>query len=71
MRPRSPDWLSRKQAADLLGIDTSTLHRWRTAGLLAEVRTAVFGKYTYFARADVLALKERLEAGPDAGPDDK
>ena len=65
MRPRSADWLSVAQAAALLGVDPSTLHRWRTHGQLEGVRLLKSGAYTYYARADVLALKERLEAGPD------
>lgn len=57
--------MTKAQAAALLGVDPSTLHRWRTHDQLEGVRLLKSGAYTYYARADVLALKERLEAGPD------
>lgn len=66
MRPREP-WISRKTAAAILEIDETTLHRWRVAGLLAGVRTWQSGKYTYFHRADIERLRDRLAAGP--GPE--
>lgn len=64
MRPREP-WISRKVAAALLGVDTATLHRWRVEGQIADVRTWKAGEYVYYHRADVEALKRRLETGPD------
>ena len=65
MRPRNPGWLSVAAAADLLGRDASTLWRWKKEGLLDQVRTEQFGKYTYYWRPDIEALKARLDAGPD------
>ena len=68
MRPREP-WISRKTAADLLGIDETTLHRWVKAGHLADVRTWQSGKYRYYHRSDIESFRERLAAGPDPEAD--
>ena len=68
MRPRTNEWLSVAQAAAALGVASSTVHRWRVNGQLADVRTVKRGAYTYYARADIERLKSALEAGPDADP---
>ena len=66
MRPRSSDWLSVAQAAEVLGVDRTTLHRWRVAGQLeGEIRTRTFGKQVYYWRPDIDRFKLRHEAGPD------
>lgn len=68
MRPREP-WINRKTAAELLGIDETTLHRWVKAGHLADVRTWQSGAYRYYHRTDIEALARRLEAGPTSDTD--
>ena len=65
MRPRNANWLKVADAAELLGVDSSTLWRWKRNGQLDEVRTEKFGAFTYYWRPDIGALRERLEAGPD------
>lgn len=65
MRPRSVDWLSVSQAAKIIGVDRTTLFKWRKAGQLEGVRTQKAGAYVYYWRPDVEAFRDRLAAGPD------
>jgi excisionase family DNA binding protein len=46
-----PEWMQPRQAAEALGIEVSTLARWRKAGKITATRTHT-GRYEY-ARAEV------------------
>lgn len=53
-RPR-PGWLTFTQAADRLGVDRSTLWRWRKAGRLEAVRFVEAGREVYVNESDLEA----------------
>lgn len=65
MRPRNANWIPVSDAADLLGVTRTTVHKWRVAGHLDTVRTQKFGAQTYYWRPDVETFRDRLAAGPD------
>lgn len=58
-----PDLLSTSEAAELLAVSVSTLHRWRETGRITEVRklSKATGSYL-FNRVDVVALSDALKA---------
>lgn len=64
MRPRG-DWLGRKEAAILLGIDDTTLHKYKAAGKLEGVVTKKFGAFTYYWRPSLLEFIAERDAAPD------
>lgn len=56
------DWLSFGEAAALLGVHKSTLHRWVMRGKIAPL-AGMGGKQRWFSRQDILQLRENLSQG--------
>ena len=64
MRPRGTTWLSRKDAAERLGVQPNTLHYWRIQDKLEGVRVWQTGAYFYYHAEDIEKLARLLEQGP-------
>ena len=60
------DYLSSREAAQLLGVGTTSIKRWAEEGGLRCIKTA--GGHRRFLRADVLAFRSPASTGPDAAP---
>jgi len=64
MRKNSPPnlqaYLTIRQAADLIGVSTSTLRAWDRAGKLAAARNPM-NRYRLYRREDIEALLARIE----------
>lgn len=58
------DEIAAREAAEVLGVDISTVYRYTQLGLLKE-RRAPYGRRArhWYQRSDVEALKERLDRG--------
>lgn len=54
------DWLSTKQAMDLLGVGPTTVKRWTDEGMLPAIRTT--GGHRRFKRSDLLRFREQVLA---------
>src|SRR5215203_3190708 len=66
-QPLAPVVVSRRRAAEMLGVDVSTLRRWEASGLLRPVRLNKRSPNAHvcYRLADVLALVEGEEpSGP-------
>jgi excisionase family DNA binding protein len=61
----SPDILSIKEAAELLGVSEVTLRRWDKRGKFSPHRHPVNG-YRCYRRDAVLRLRKRIESGKAA-----
>jgi excisionase family DNA binding protein len=59
---RRADWLPFGEAAALLGVHKSTLHRWVMRGKIAPL-AGMGGKQRWFSRQDILRLRENLSQG--------
>lgn len=54
---KDPRWLTRAEAAQLIGVDVVTVWRWsKPGGRLADVRTYTPGKQTMYWRDDIVAF---------------
>ncbi len=58
-------WLTARQAADLVGMSTATLRRWADAGMVETFTTP--GGHRRFSRPSVLALLPHEHARPSLG----
>lgn len=56
MPNRDPRWLRASEAADLVGVDKSTLWRWLRAGRLSDVKTYRPGSETFYWKPDLEAF---------------
>jgi len=62
----SLDYLSTREAAELLGVGTTSVKRWSDEGALNCIKTA--GGHRRFLRADVLAFRSLRTTGDDEPP---
>ena len=51
--------LTRKEAADLLGVSVQTIHLWRKTGRLVAVQ---YGQRYYYRESDCKAIQESVKA---------
>lgn len=65
MPNRDPRWLRASEAADLVGVDKSTIWRWQRAGRLSDVKTYRPGTETLYWRPDLEAFVR--QRGGDVG----
>ena len=57
--PRDPNWITVKDVAAILQLDTVTVWRMQRAGKLSSVKTFKPSATLYYWRPDVLAYAER------------
>jgi len=55
-----PNYLTIRQAADLIGVSTSTLRAWDRAGKLKTARNPM-NRYRLYRRQDIEALLARIQ----------
>ena len=69
-RVGNPEHMSRREAAEALGLRPQTLSAWRSRGQYQDLLPAhAHGQYTWYARTDVEAFHERLAARDSRGED--
>ena len=56
------DYLTIKQASELLGVHKDTLRRWEAKGKLKSIRNPI-NRYRLYSREDLEKLLEFIEAG--------
>jgi len=62
----SSDYLSTSEAAELLGVGTTSIKRWSEEGVLRCMKTS--GGHRRFLRADLLAFRSLKTLGDEPGP---
>jgi excisionase family DNA binding protein len=66
MKPDHDQMLTIKQAAELLGLSTTSIHDLRSLGKLAAYHVGPKGKAVRFRRGDLLAYVEGTKSVPQA-----
>jgi excisionase family DNA binding protein len=66
MKPDHDQMLTIKQAAELLGLSTTSIHDLRSLGKLAAYHVGPKGKAVRFRRGDLLAYVEGTKSAPQA-----
>lgn len=62
------DWMTKKEAAQMLGVSTRTLDHWKAAGAsLGQIKVGPFGRKTFYKKS---AIRRLIRDAPRRRPHD-